>query len=399
MNDHDLLLKKPYLGNIECFCCLLEVDLSVYCRNLILYCRIRENVAYDLGHRKVGNMRNHHYTKIMAVLISGLFMFQLFPAKPALAAFDQQTYYNDIGERIEDKANKYNIPPVLLKAVVWMESGWKQYKSDPSTGQPLTDQPLIGNDGLGIGIMQISSYDCNDKVTMDKLKNDLDYNLEVGCQILNQKLRANPKIGDGDRDVLENWYFAVWAYNGWCSLNNPNLITGKSAYQDDVFSLMGEKYNSAITFAPGATKLSQSLLPPVTPPRLTSCWSTPTPSHVSDLVIDSNSLISSGGGSDIDAANGDYWSNYARWGSYYALGFYVTAYNSPLVADKTIATQKILSSYSKLLEEADALLLEDKDSSYATAAKYYWTVLQGPSLDAEISERAIAGHLSASAKL
>jgi len=337
--------------------------------------------------------------KIIAVLIIGFFIMQLSPAKPAMAAFDQQTYYNDIGKKIEDKANKYNIPPVLLKAVIWMESGWQQYKVDPTTGQPLTDQPLIGNDGIGIGIMQISSYDCNDKVTMDKLKTDLDYNLEVGCQILNYKLRVNPKIGDGDRDVLENWYFAVWAYNGWCSLNNPNFMTGKPAYQDEVFDLMGQKYNSAITFAPGATKLPKSLLPLVNPPRLTSCWSTPTPVHVSDLVINSNSLISSGGGSGMDAANGDYWTNYARWGSYYALGFYVTAYNSPLVKDKTISSQKILSSYNKLLEEADSLVLEDKESSYATAVKYYWTVLQGPNLDANISERARAGHLSALGKL
>jgi len=344
-------------------------------------------------------MRTHHYTKIIAVLFMGLFIMQLVPAKPVLAAVDQKTYYHDIGQRIEDKANKYNIPPVLLKAVVWMESGWKQYKLDPTTGQPLTDQPLIGNDGLGIGIMQISGYDPNDKVTVDKLKNDLDYNLEVGCQILNQKWRAYPKIGNGDRDVLENWYFAVWGYNSWGSRNNPNFMTETATYQDSVFSLMGQKYNSAITVAPGATKLSRSLLPPVNPPTLSSCWSTPTPTHLSDLDIDSSSLIFSGGGAGVDAANGNYWHNYGGWGSYYALGFYVTAYNSPLVTDKTIASQKILSSYGKLLAKADTLCLEGDHASYATAAKYYWTVLQGPRLDVKISERARTGYLSALSKM
>ena len=344
-------------------------------------------------------MKIHHYTKVMAVLIMGLFIMQLLPARPVLAAFDQKSYEHGIGEKIEDKANEYNIPPVLLKAVVWMESGWKQYKTDPTTGQPLLDQPLIGVDGLGIGIMQISSYDPIDKVTVDRLKNDVDYNLEVGCQILNQKWRANPKIGNGDRDVLENWYFAVWGYNSWCSSNNPNFNTDKSSYQDAVFSLMGQKYNSAITFAPGATIISKSLLPSVNPPSLSSCWSTPTPTHLSDLVIDSKSLISSGGGHDVDSANGNYWYNYARWGSYNALGYYITAYNSPLVKDKTIVTQKILSSYGKLLAEADALALEGTASSYATAAKYYWTVQQGPSLDPKISERARTGHLSALSEL
>ncbi|HUX46493.1 MAG TPA: cell wall-binding repeat-containing protein, partial [Desulfosporosinus sp.] len=135
------------------------------------------------------------------------------------------------------------------------------------------------------------------------------------------------------------------------------------------------------------------------PPSLASRWSTPTPTHAGDLVIDANLLISSGGGPGIDAANGDYWFNYARWSSYYALGFYNTAYDSPSVTDKTIVSQKILSSQGNLLAEADELALEGKDSSDATAAKYYWTVLQGPSLDAGLTERAKTGLPSALGKL
>ena len=215
------------------------------------------------------------------------------------------------------------------------------------------------------------------------------------CQILNNKWRANPKIGDGNRNILENWYFAVWAYNAWTEQNNPNFFTGEDAYQDKVFGLMGRKFNSAITFAPGVTKLSKSLLPLVNPPSRTSCWSTPTPVHIGDLAFDPQSLI----------INGDYWYNYyialQPRGDYYVqgLGFYITAYSNPLLttSDKTIVAQKILSTYDKLLGEADALALEHKDTSYATAAKYYWTVLQGPSLDPQITDRARTGYQSASA--
>ncbi|TGE33414.1 cell wall-binding repeat-containing protein [Desulfosporosinus sp. Sb-LF] len=310
------------------------------------------------------------------------------------AAVDATVQTAMVGKKIEDMANKYDIPPVLVKAIAWMESGWKQYKLDPTTGQPLTDQPFISADG-GIGIMQISpanylEYD------VARLKTDLDYNLEVGCQILNNKWRANPKIGDGNRNVLENWYFAVWAYNAWTEQNNPNYYTGQDAYQDKVFGLMGQKYNSAITFAPGATKLPKSLLPLVNPPKLSSCWSTPTPAHIGDLAFDPESLMT----------NGDYWYNYyialQPRGDYYAqaLGFYNTLYSSPLVtvADKTIVSQKILSTYGKLLDSADALVLENKDTSYATAAKYYWTVLQGPILDPKITDRARTGYQNAAAK-
>jgi len=344
-------------------------------------------------------MRAHHFRKIIAVLIVGLFFMQLIPAKPVSAAVNQTAYYNEIDQKLELWANKYNIPPVLLKAVAWMESGWKQFELDPTTGLPLTDKPLIGRDGIGIGIMQISVYDSKDTVIMDKLRNDIDYNIEIGCQFLNQKWRAYPKIGDGDRNVLENWYFAVWGYNSWATRNNPNVLTGKSAYQDSVFSLMGQKYNSAINFVPSATKLTKAFLPPVNPPYFSSLWSTPTPTHIGDLEIDPDSLISSGGGTGAEAANGDYWYNYARWSSYYALGFYVTAYNSPEVTDKALISQKILSAYANLLAEADALVLERKDSSYATAAKYYWTVLQGPNLDVTISERARKGYLKSLDKL
>ena len=364
------------------------------------------DVVHDLLDSKEGveSMCSRQLRKLIAVLVVGLFFIQLIPVKPVSAAVDKTAYYNEIGKKLEGMANKYSIPPVLLKSIAWMESGWKQYQLDAS-GQPLLDQPLIGYDGIGIGIMQISSYDPNDNVTIDKLKNDIDYNIEVGCQILNQKWRAYPKIGNGDRNVLENWYFAVLGYNCWGARNNPNNLTGKSAYQESVFSLMGQKYNSAITFAPGATKISKSLLPLMDPPSLSSRWSTPTPSHEGDLLIDTNLLISSGGGSGTDAANGDYWYNFyidpKRRGDYYihALGFYSTAYNSPSVTDKSIVSQKIISSYGQILAEADALILKKTDSSDASAAKYYWTVLQGPSLDVGITERARTGLLSALDKL
>ncbi|ODA41676.1 cell wall-binding repeat-containing protein [Desulfosporosinus sp. BG] len=299
-----------------------------------------------------------------------------------------------IGQKIEDMANKYDIPPVLLKAMAWMESGWKQYKLDPATGLALTDQPFISNDG-GIGIMQISPANYPE-YDVEKLKSDLDYNLEAGCQILNNKWRAYPKIGDGNRNVLENWYFAVWGYNAWTEQNNPNYFTGEDAYQDKVFSLMGQKYNSAITFAPGATKLAKSLLPSENPPNLSSCWTTPTPVHTGDLAFDPESLIT----------NGDYWYDFhialEPRGDYYVqgLGFYITDYKSPAITaeDKTIVSQKILSSYGKLLDEADALVLEDNATSYATAAKYYWTILQGPNLDPTIMEQARTGYQSALTK-
>ncbi|WP_041276716.1 cell wall-binding repeat-containing protein [Desulfosporosinus acidiphilus] len=343
-------------------------------------------------------MSLRRYRKLLAIFMTMLFFMQLIPIRTASAAVAQTAYYTEIGDKLEYWANKYNIPPVLLKSIAWMESGWRQYELDDN-GQPMTDHPLIGKDGIGIGIMQISSYSSTDTATIEKLKTDIDYNIEMGCQMLNQKWRAAPKIGNGDRNVLENWYFAVWAYNSWGSRNNPNVATGSPAYQDSIFSLMGQKYNSAVTFAPGATKYPANLLPLVNPPNYSSRYSTPSVTHLGDLTIDQNQLVSTGGGTGADSANGDYWFNYARWASYYALGFYNTVYDSATISDKTLVSQKIQSAQNNLLAEADSLLQDGKDSSDASAAKYYWTVLQGPSLDQGTAAKASAGLQNALGKL
>jgi putative cell wall-binding protein len=332
----------------------------------------------------------------------------MLPVKQVLAVeFDQAAYYLEIGKKLDYWANKYNIPPVLLKAIAWMESGWYQNAKNPLDKSPLPDQPLMGYDGIGIGIMQISSYDPEDTVEVDKLKNDIDYNIEVGCQLLNQKWRAYPKIGNGDRNILENWYFAVWGYNSWQGRNNPNdpLCQGK-AYQDTVFALLGLKYNSAVTFTPGATPLPKNSLPASGVPELTSLWSTPSPTHRGDLRYDTENLVSDGGknyGGQFSDASGDYWFSYSRWASYYALGFYITAYNNPALTsdDQTMLEDKILKAQQNLLAEADNLTAKTNPSAYdlATAAKYYWTILESPNLNAAVISRAQAGLTKAQAML
>jgi hypothetical protein len=43
-----------------------------------------------------------------------------------------------------------------------------------------------------------------------------------------------------DRNILENWYYAIWAYNGFSWTNNPNCEGGRH-YPDRVISLMAQK--------------------------------------------------------------------------------------------------------------------------------------------------------------
>ena len=49
------------------------------------------------------------------------------------------------------------------------------------------------------------------------------YNIGTGARILTEKWRTLAhSIGENDPLVVEDWYYAVWAYNGFSWYNNPN---------------------------------------------------------------------------------------------------------------------------------------------------------------------------------
>jgi hypothetical protein len=58
--------------------------------------------------------------------------------------------------------------------------------------------------------------------TESRIASEYRFNIAYGRHILEQKWGSTPRIGNGDPTVLENWYFAIWAYNGWGWVNNPN---------------------------------------------------------------------------------------------------------------------------------------------------------------------------------
>lgn len=114
-------------------------------------------------------------------------------------------------------------PCILLKAIGYTESNWKQFNA--ASGQ--TGQTVISFD-CGYGIMQITSnmsggggFDPN------RVAAEPAYNIGTGALILMQKWNAmysywDNYIGNGNPYVAENWYYAVWAYNSFSWRNNPN---------------------------------------------------------------------------------------------------------------------------------------------------------------------------------
>jgi len=117
---------------------------------------------------------------------------------------------------------RYHIPPQILFGIAYAESHWQQYGF-------LTDVPRrttyhLEPDGrVGVGIMQITVSPTDPDYA--RLCTDIPYNIDRGAQILISKWNSTPVIGDGlyenGREKLENWYYAIWAYNGF-TCPNPN---------------------------------------------------------------------------------------------------------------------------------------------------------------------------------
>ncbi|MYL69345.1 hypothetical protein GLW00_00705 [Halobacillus litoralis] len=202
--------------------------------------------------------------RILMKKITGLFLtltlaFSLFPYQAFAAVGDSVTLASnenypcaksdaevtcsDINEMLTEGALERGIPPEVAKAVAFAESTWKQWVDEDQT------EPNIQDDG-GIGIMQVTDggYD------VGRLKNDIQYNINVGLDILNDKWNLGvrgviPTVNDNSKDTIEHWYFAVLAYNGVKEVNSPikreDGEVNESAYQEKVFGVI-EEYNNGL---------------------------------------------------------------------------------------------------------------------------------------------------------
>jgi len=147
------------------------------------------------------------------------------------------------------------IPCTLLKSIGWTESAWTQFCAS-SCGQ--SGATIISFD-CGFGVTQITSGMSTGSMGSflfdpARVASETDYNIGTGAGILAAKWRVVPYIGDNQPDIVEHWYYATWAYNGFAYVNNPNnplypagrapyngpsgLARGNYPYQEIVWGLM-----------------------------------------------------------------------------------------------------------------------------------------------------------------
>lgn len=199
-------------------------------------------------------------------VVLATFCLAVIAAAPASAGPYVNPAPAEIRAKLHAAAVARSIPPKILYGIAFQESTWRQFDAD--------GDPLIGFDGKGIGIMQVTTVPAG--VDVERLKTDLDYNIAVGADILVAKWGYAPTvfpfIGDGDPRCYENWFFAVWAYNGWVAGNAypyriwTHIATGPEGWWTGL----------AVTSVPRASLVKGFPVAPVTTPVPAHYWS-PTP--------------------------------------------------------------------------------------------------------------------------
>ena len=119
-----------------------------------------------------------------------------------------------------------SIPPVLLKSIAWIESSFTQ--ASPQVPFEAIGPALVSFD-CGHGIMQVTSSMTSPlgergypSPQQALVATHFAYNIARGAAILADKWNSAPEdrpIAGTDTGgapaVIENWYFAVWSYNGF----------------------------------------------------------------------------------------------------------------------------------------------------------------------------------------
>ena len=177
------------------------------------------------------------------------------------------------------------VPCIILRSVGYIEStGWVQFSNGFTK---------VSGD-CGYGIMQITSgMGGGAGFDPQRVAKEYAYNIGTGAKILMDKWNATPSVGENDPDVAENWYFAVWAYNSFSYLNNPNNPkfnanrvpydgSQKRAdypYQELVFGIAAHPPSSEFWAPMALTLPNRATITSTGVPSSSEHFSTPSPSH------------------------------------------------------------------------------------------------------------------------
>ncbi|HEY5625925.1 MAG TPA: hypothetical protein VIT93_05510 [Dehalococcoidia bacterium] len=150
---------------------------------------------------------------------------QLFPEHETFATSILET--GDRAAGSEQMMDPY-IPPVILKSIGFLESGWAQASYSPVV-QYGEIGPVLASHDCGYGVMQITSGMQNisgvPNLNQAMIGSHFGFNIARGAAILSGKWNLSPEVrpivGARDPGLIEDWYYAIWGYNGFAYSNHP----------------------------------------------------------------------------------------------------------------------------------------------------------------------------------
>jgi len=131
------------------------------------------------------------------------------------------------------------IPPTLLKSIVWVESEFAMADGNvPWGGTGQISRSFDCGFGLGQITTGMENRTGNPSVKQALVGTHFLFNVAEAARMLAEKWNSEflPIAGGGDPAVLEDWYYAVWAYNGLFFTNHPQYST---TYQDSWLNWLG----------------------------------------------------------------------------------------------------------------------------------------------------------------
>ena len=183
------------------------------------------NTGSPLGPFDIESYEAADYRDVYARTFELAAFNQLFPEHGSFATPELET-----GGRAAGSGQKLApyIPPVILKAIGFLESGWAQASYIPLV-QYGEIGPVLSSHDCGYGLMQITSgmQNISNVPNLDQamIGSHFGFNIARGAVILADKWNFSPEVrpivGARDPTLMEDWYYAIWGYNGFAFSNHP----------------------------------------------------------------------------------------------------------------------------------------------------------------------------------